>query len=135
VRSMHFDISQIQSTGRTVRLSGATSQKTILLVEDDTVVLQVLRDVLRRLGHRVFTAKNVSEAEETWAKARAGIDVVVCDHVLGHDRGADLVQRFKTHRPEVKMVLCSGATTRLDVPGIRFLPKPFSVSLLVDAMS
>jgi DNA-binding NtrC family response regulator len=107
--------------------------KTILLVEDDTVFLHGLRQVLSRLGHRVFTATNVSEAEETWAKVRKAIDLVVCDQKLGHDLGIDLVQRFKSHQPEIQIVLCSGGTAPTDIGGIRFLSKPFHISALFEA--
>ena len=113
---------------------GSQARKTILLVDDDLSYLRMLQEALKRQGHRVYTATDASEAEEMWAKARRGIDVVLCDHYLGPDRGSELVQRFKSHEPAVKMVLCSGAES-MDVPGVEFLMKPFTPSALREALS
>ena len=105
--------------------------KTILLIEDDVLLAKEVRAVLRRAGHRVFTAANVSEAEEIWAMARKGIDLIICDNVLGFDCGAELVQRFRTHEPNIKVVLCSGMPYDVELPGIEFLRKPFDASTLL----
>ena len=107
--------------------------KTILLIEDDELFLQQARIVLSRAGHRVLSATNVSDAEEIWARARSRIDVVFSDHFLGFDRGADLVQRFKTHEPAVKMILCSGSPPDAEIPGIKILRKPMNASAIVQA--
>lgn len=107
---------------------------TILLVEDDLFHLQTTRQVLRRLGHRVLTATDALEAEETWSRASAGIDVVLCDHYLGFDLGSELLGRFLEHRPDVRMVLCSGAEGNFDTPGYQFLQKPFDLPRLVHAI-
>ena len=118
------------SSGKPV---GSPLSKTILIIEDDTVFLQQVCTVLRRAGHRVLSATNVSDAEEIWAMGRERIDIVLSDHVLGFDRGADLVQRFKTHQPETKIVLCSGSPVDFEHAGIEFLLKPFTASMLLAA--
>lgn len=107
---------------------------TILLVDDDQPHLEITRAALRRLGHRVLTATDALEAEETWSRASTGIDVVLCDHFLGFDLGADLLGRFISHRPNVRMVLSSGGEGKFNVPGCGFLQKPFGVGELVQAI-
>lgn len=118
-----------------VPASRSNVSRTILIVEDDTHFLPVLREMLRRLGYRVFTATDVSKAEETWAQARTKIDAVICDQVLGFDRGSDLVQRFRVHNPKVRFVLCSGSPPPAELPGVAFLPKPFDVATLLSFLS
>lgn len=118
------------SSGKPV---GLLLSKTILIIEDDTHFLKQVCTVLRRAGHRVLTATNVSDAEEIWAMGRERINLVLSDHVLGFDRGADLMRRFKTHRPETKFVLCSGSPVDIETPGIEFLLKPFTASMLLAA--
>lgn len=107
---------------------------TILLVEDDVFHLQTTRQALRRLGHRVLTASDALEAEETWSRASAAIDAVLCDHYLGFDLGAELLGKFLDHRPNVRMVLCSGAEGEFNRPGCGFLQKPFRLGDLAEAI-
>jgi len=99
----------------------------------------MLRAVQRKLhlkGCRVLTAKDVCEAEEQWAMAHKIIDVVISDNRLGHDHGAELVQRFQKLQPNVQYVLCSGAPIEDEIPGVSFVMKPFNLdSILEDESS
>jgi len=107
-------------------------QKTVLVVEDDTIILRVVRTGLHRQGCRVLTAKSVPEAEEKWAMAHGIIDLVVSDNKLGYDRGIDLVQRFQQQKPGAKFILCSGEPIDQEVPGVPFLKKPFSLDSILN---
>ena len=115
-------------------LYSTSARKTILIIEDDTLFLPVLREMLRRHGHKVFTATDVAQAEETWACARHGIDAVICDEILGYDRGSELLRRFQVHNPVVKLVLCSGCVGPIEIPGVLFLPKPFDSATLLETL-
>ena len=115
--------------------NACASRKTILLIEDDTMLLKHLRTLLRFEGHRVLTATNVSEAEEAWAIAHERIDVILSDNMLESDRGVDLVARFRAQQPGVKIVLCSGRPLEREVPDTQFLMKPFSAATLLAALN
>ena len=108
--------------------------KTVLVIEDDTICLHSVRNVLRRAGHCVFTATTVAEAEEKWAMAHEDIDVILSDNRLENDRGLDLVARFKSQAPAVQVVLCSGEDFDLELPHSIFLQKPFTARALLDAL-
>ena len=108
------------------------SRKTVLVVEDDTMVLRMVRTSLHLKGCRVLTAKDVCEAEEQWAMAHKIIDVVISDNKLGVDMGAELVQRFQKQAPDVQYVLCSGAPLEREIPGVSFLMKPFNVDVILE---
>jgi DNA-binding NtrC family response regulator len=107
------------------------SRSTVLLVEDDAMLLGIVRTRLHLKGYRVLTAQDVSEAEEHWAMANQIIDVVISDNKLGEDRGAELVQRFQKQQPDVQYVLCSGAPLEQEIPGVSFLMKPFNVDVIL----
>ena len=109
--------------------------KTVLVIEDDTIFLHAVRNVLRRAGHRVFTATNVAEAEEKWAMAQESIDVILSDNRLENDRGVDLVARFKLQAPAVRVVLCSGEDLDQDLPQSTFLQKPFTGRALLEVLN
>jgi DNA-binding NtrC family response regulator len=108
------------------------SRTTVLLVEDDAMLLGMVRTTLHLKGYRVLTAQDVAEAEERWAMAHKIIDVVISDNRLGYDRGAELVQRFQKQAPNVRYVLYSGAPIEQEIPGVSFLMKPFNLDLILD---
>lgn len=110
-------------------------ERRILVVEDDLHLLSSLHLGLRHLGFRVFAAGNAAEAEEIWALTGGAIDALLCDHVLGYDRGTDLVRRFKLDHPNLQAVLCSGATEPAEARGMPFLQKPFELAALSDLLS
>ena len=113
----------------------APRPKTVLVVEDDTDFRRMTKAILDRQGHTVFTAADVSEAEELWAMARNNIDVVVSDNVLGFDLGVDLVERFRSQEPHGHFVLFSGLPVQMEVPGVSFLMKPFTVSAILEQVA
>jgi CheY-like chemotaxis protein len=113
-------------------IPSSDSPKTILLIEDDLIILDLFRISLRRKGHHVLTATDVSEAEEIWALARTKIDVVLSDNRLGYDLGVELLQRFQKEEPNVHFVLCSGEPLATANPGMQFLAKPFSVDVVLN---
>jgi DNA-binding NtrC family response regulator len=114
---------------------GKPAARTVLLIEDDAMLLQHMRALLRCEGFRVFAAGNVSQAEEIWAMAHERIDVILSDNVLECDRGVDLVARFKAQQPNVEIVLCSGLPLDREIYGAKFLSKPFSASTLLAALN
>jgi DNA-binding NtrC family response regulator len=117
-----------------MKITGGKSRspRMVLVIDDDPEFLQMVRMMLNRRGHSVLTAMDVCEAEEMWTMARDKIDLVVSDHMLGWDRGADLVQRFRRQKPKMNIVLCSGGPLEQEVPGIRFLMKPFKLEKLLE---
>ncbi len=110
-------------------------QYTVLLVEDEPAVREVLRQMLRRLGQVVLEASNAREALELIEHV-AEIDVLVTDAVMpGGMDGASLIARVRQLRPGMPAVLVSGywqdAATLPDVP---CLAKPVSEAVLRMAL-
>ena len=109
----------------------------VLLVEDDALVRQCLREVLDETGVRVSDAASAAEALE-WMAAEGVPDVLVTDLQLGSGpSGLALIAAARQRWPGVRAVLISGTAIEdpaLD-PGDRFLRKPFDVDALARAMS
>lgn len=111
---------------------------TILLVEDDPVLLKANRRFLIAKGYTVFEASTVDEAVATWNAHRDQIDVVYSDVVTpGKLTGLQLAEHCLAERPEVQVILTSGYSDHLvgqlevAAPSVHYLPKPCSIETLM----
>ncbi|MGD0017221.1 MAG: PAS domain-containing protein [Verrucomicrobiia bacterium] len=119
----------------TPKLLGGT--ETILLVEDEAVVREMVGMVLRELGYTVHEAANGEEAllviEQT---GKQNIDLLITDLVMPRMGGKELAARMQASHPKTKILFISGYTGELVIsqgeldPGTDFLQKPFVPSVL-----
>ncbi|HKT88622.1 MAG TPA: PAS domain S-box protein [Candidatus Sulfotelmatobacter sp.] len=107
--------------------------ETILLVEDEESVRQLVRDTLSAKGYKVLEADS-GEAGLAAADAHKGkIDLVISDVVMPGMSGRDLVKNLSKTRPETRVLYLSGYTEDAIVSdgsiesGTAFLQKPFSL--------
>lgn len=110
--------------------------ETVLLVEDEDSVRQLVRDTLEGKGYRVLDA-NCGEAGLKAAASHAGkIDLVITDIVMPGISGRELVEQLLQARPATKVLYLSGYTEDAIVSdgsmeqGTAFLQKPFSLQSL-----
>jgi two-component system cell cycle sensor histidine kinase/response regulator CckA len=112
------------------------SGETLLVVEDDPSVRQVLISILRRLGYRVLAAENPRHAVEL-CRAPEEIHLVISDVMMPEKNGPELVSELKQIRPAMKTLLISGYTDAAIVPSgtpdeVYFLQKPVTPEALAD---
>ena len=113
----------------------ASGEPLILLVDDEPLLLRALRRILEGAGHRVETAETASQAEPLLLEPDLG--VVLLDLKLRGASGLDLLQRIKSERPEVEVVMMTGhASVESAVGCMRggafdYLEKPFEDVLRV----
>jgi CheY-like chemotaxis protein len=113
--------------------------ETILLVEDEELVLQMVRDILVRYGYGVLEARNSDEAVEICSRHRGTIHLVLTDVVMPGMNGVELAKRLAPLQPGMKVLFMSGYTFNAIVPGdldsgIEFIQKPFSMESLARKM-
>jgi PAS domain S-box-containing protein len=109
--------------------------ETILLVEDEDPVRELVRRVLAAAGYRVLTASQPSEAERLLA-VEADVDLLLTDIVMPEMSGHELAARVRRSRPEIRTLFMSGymdAPSASDVDG-RLLKKPFAPTELAAAV-
>jgi two-component system, cell cycle sensor histidine kinase and response regulator CckA len=116
---------------------GLRGVATILLVEDDVHVLDVVREMLEALGHRVLPASSGAGAM-TLARC-ATPDIVVVDVVMPGLPSSDLVAALRDAFPHLRVVYISGYAAgdvrpRMFDAGDRYLQKPFSLAQLAQAV-
>jgi DNA-binding NtrC family response regulator len=110
---------------------------TILIVEDDAVVRNVMVTVLAREDYRVFEADCAAEALEVSNTFEGLIDLLIADHILKTMTGRQLAEKICRARPGLKVLQISGyAQERLEERDTRaaadFLAKPFLPEALIQ---
>ena len=82
--------------------------ETILVVEDEEMLREMLKTVLASKGYQVLTASDGIEAVEIYALHRENINLVVADIGLPRLAGSEVFLRLKQSNPGIKVVLASG---------------------------
>ncbi|MCK4839783.1 MAG: response regulator [Desulfobulbaceae bacterium] len=113
---------------------------TILLVEDEILILDTTRELLKVLNHQVFTAATGAMALEVLAERKGQIDLVLLDLSLPDMNGYQLIPTLAEKYPELKIIICSGALPDeldfKDLPIVKgILNKPFEFRELREIVS
>jgi CheY-like chemotaxis protein len=113
--------------------------ETILLVEDEAQLRQLLAKVLQQSGYKVITATNAVEAEAIWREQAQSIDLLLTDIIMPEGvTGCDLAIRLKAQRPQLKVIFTSGYSRNLIASeialqeGVNYLPKPYHPGKVVQ---
>jgi len=107
--------------------------ETVLLVEDEAMILDVGREMLETLGYTVLTANTPGEAIDQATAHPGGIQLVVTDVVMPEMNGRDLAHALRAIRPGLKYLFASGYTADIIAhhgvldEGVVFIQKPFSI--------
>ena len=116
----------------------AQSNGSILLVDDEDIVLTVGTRMLKKMGYRVLRAKGGKEAVEIYKTNKDSIDMVILDMIMPDMGGGKVYDRIKEINPDVKVLLASGysiegqATEILERGCDGFIQKPFNISQLSE---
>jgi CheY-like chemotaxis protein len=106
--------------------------ETILVVEDDGPLRDLVVRMLQDAGYRVIEAQDAETALNIVKASKPGIDLLLTDAIMPGKSGAELLEQAKSIRPELHSVLMSGYTGELValrgglVPEAAFLEKPFT---------
>lgn len=119
-------------------MSGPTPQASILLVEDEVSVRQLVKMVLERQGYRVLDAATGKEACRIWDEEKGKIDLLFTDYVMPDGMsGRQLAERLLQAKPELRMIFSSGYSAEIAGAGfkfregVNFIGKPFEIETLL----
>jgi signal transduction histidine kinase/ActR/RegA family two-component response regulator len=111
--------------------------ETILIVEDEEILREMARDILKDCGYQLLEASTGREALELWRERASDIDLLLTDMVMPEGiSGVDLAERLLADRPDLKIIFTSGYTSSeinaemLARSQARFLQKPYSHTTL-----
>jgi PAS domain S-box-containing protein len=124
------------STDRPPESIGKRGHETILIVEDEVLILRVASAALSALGYDVLTATNALDAIALVEHRKDPVHLLVTDVVMPKMGGPDLAKHLVALRPDLKVLFSSGYTENAIVDRgvlderVHFLQKPYTPSTL-----
>jgi len=115
----------------------ARGHETILLVEDEESVRNLVRDTLRGKGYKVLDAPSAAAARRLGREYTGKIHLLITDVVMPKEGGRDLAESLAPQRPAMKVLFMSGYTDRAAIysgllaSASAFIQKPFTPSELL----
>jgi two-component system cell cycle sensor histidine kinase/response regulator CckA len=113
-------------------------KETVLLIDDDEMVVDVGELILNNSGYDVVIAKSGKEAIDVYKENHNRIDMVILDMILPDMDGGDTYDRLKEINPGIKVLLASGYDIDYHGRDIMergcngFIQKPFNMNELLE---
>ena len=111
-------------------------QETVLVVEDEEIVRNMVVKVLKRLGYQVLSASSGDKALGLAESYNNPIDLLLTDVIMPHMNGRQLAGKLSESRPDIKVLYASGYTHNVIAhhgvlsEGVEFITKPYSLDRL-----
>ena len=121
-----------------VQLKMKAGSETILLVDDESMIIEVGRAMLEKLGYRVIVCDSGQDAVETIKSQGTRIDLVLLDMIMPGMDGGKTFDRIRELQPDMPVMLSSGyaingKATQIMRRGCNgFIQKPFNLSELSE---
>lgn len=115
--------------------------KTVLLVDDNQAIVQVIKSMLVKKGYQVLTATSPNEAIGMVSDSKETIDLLLTDMVMPEMNGKELSIKLLSLYPQMKTLFMSGYTLEMTaLKGVsekeaHFIRKPFRISELTSAIT
>jgi two-component system cell cycle sensor histidine kinase/response regulator CckA len=129
-----FPVIKRQITSETEELKALpTGSETILFVDDEQSLIELGKNMLKKLGYRVETQTLPLEAIEIFKAAPDKFNLVISDMTMPAMTGDSLAKELMQIRPEIPVIICTGYSEQIDESrakemGIKgFLMKPFTI--------
>ena len=112
--------------------------ETVLLVDDEEIVVGVGKQMLEKLGFSVLIARSGQEAVNVYKNSPDDVDLVLLDMIMPGLEAGDTYDKLKAINPAIKVLLSSGygldqkAGAIIDRGCNGFIQKPFNMKILED---
>ena len=116
----------------------ASKKPTLLVVDDERSVRELISLNLKASGFEVYEAKSGREALDIAAAPETNIDVLISDIIMPHMNGRDLANRIASMKPHIKVLFMSAYSAeilsnfKLCPDGADYIRKPFTMAALVE---
>jgi PAS domain S-box-containing protein len=110
--------------------------ETVLVVEDESMLLELAQSMLEQLGYQVLTAAVPGEAVRLVREYAGPIHLLMTDVIMPEMNGRDLARKLLSFQPSMKRLFMSGYTANVIAhhgvleEGVHFVQKPFSLEEL-----
>ena len=120
-------------------VSPGSGKQTLLIVDDEQDILDIMRDSLENQGYKVFATSDSTVAIDIYRRIFHEVALVITDIVMPGIDGRELIRQIKVINPDVKVLAISGYTKYVgekedikDIDG--FLQKPFESYYLLSVV-
>ncbi len=112
--------------------------ETVLLVEDEQMIMNIAQKMLEDLGYKVLAARMPQAALHMAKEIPDGIHLLLTDVVMPEMNGRDLAEKLQPIHRSIKTLYISGYTSDVIAnrgvldEGVNFIQKPFTIKQLAD---
>lgn len=107
-------------------------RETVIVVDDEEMVLNMSEMVLKSRGYRVFVANTGEKALQIFQENKSLIDLLVTDMVMPKMNGRELIEKVRTVSPATRIVCATACTRSIAMENqLDFLTKPFTAQQLL----
>jgi PAS domain S-box-containing protein len=130
LKALEKETSSIQMTVR--------GSETILLIDDEEMIIDVGKAMLEKLGYRVYTARTGKEGIHEYGLKKEEIDLVILDIIMPDLSGGETFDMLKMVNPDIRVLLSSGYSMDGHAQGMMdrgckgFIQKPFGLQRLSE---
>jgi two-component system cell cycle sensor histidine kinase/response regulator CckA len=123
---------QVSEAAPPVTTTSKGQRETILLVEDEEILRELVKEILEQADYRVVEAANGVEALKVWEEHNGEFDLLLTDMLMPEGMtGGDLAKQLRVRQPELKVIYTSGYSAEImgensDLRDSPFLAKPYS---------
>jgi len=114
--------------------------ETILFVDDEEVITNMMQQILERLGYRVEAKLNPKEALDLFQSKPDSFDIVITDMTMPQMTGAKFAEKLKEIRSDIPIILSTGHSSLIDEDKAKqsgisgYVMKPVSMSKIAKAI-
>jgi CheY-like chemotaxis protein len=114
---------------------------TVLLIDDEEMVINISEMMLKNLGYKVLKAHSGFEGVRLFEENKSKIDLIISDLEMPKMNGEEVMDRLREIDPQIKVMLSSGALTDTDEQYVMnkgfngFLKKPYDLDTLCEKMA
>ncbi len=126
------------ATAESRQKSPSGGAETLLVVEDEAAILEMVQDMLENMGYQVLPANTPSQAIDIGKTHPDNIDLLMTDVIMPEMNGKDLARNLVAVYPGLKTLFMSGYTADVIAhhgileKNVAFIQKPFSMNELAD---
>jgi CheY-like chemotaxis protein len=119
---------------------GSSGRETILVVDDEAMVLDVAGEMLKTLNYQVITVPNGAAAIDLYRREQERVDLVILDMVMPEMNGSEVFHAIRQINPDARVLLSSGYSLNGQASKIMergcsgFIQKPFTMSELAGKL-
>ncbi len=119
-------------------LKNIGKNRSILVIDDENMILELANDMLKSIGFKVYTANNAEKGLKIYKEKMMEIDIVFLDLIMPDISGFTCYNELKMMNPKLKILIISGIgddekkRELRDLGIVHYIEKPFSVHDLIN---